>query len=106
MMSVRWPSSDRRIPVAAATLVLPTPPFPLNSRMRIKAYFFSSDSNTVAPILRSHRDHAAQPDVPRWDVSVRQPDASLLPRQEQSRPVFPRRVSPHPAARHLAVGRI
>src|SRR5438045_8808873 len=35
--TVRSPASDARNAVAAATVVLPTPPLPVNSRMRMKA---------------------------------------------------------------------
>src|SRR5215472_10406891 len=51
MTRVRCPSRESCKPVAAARLVFPTPPFPLNKRMRI--YFHSS-----GPIYRASRDGA------------------------------------------------
>ena len=36
MMRVRWPARAARIAVAAATVVLPTPPFPVNKMTRIR----------------------------------------------------------------------
>jgi hypothetical protein len=37
MMSVRFPAAAARTAVAAATVVFPTPPFPVNNRTRIPA---------------------------------------------------------------------
>ncbi len=34
---MRWPAAAHRTAVAAATVVLPTPPLPVNSRTRTKA---------------------------------------------------------------------
>src|SRR5919197_882332 len=59
--SVRWPSEAARAAVAAATVVLPTPPLPVNSRIR-----------TRAP-GRGGTDPGSLPPVPPGPLSLRPP---------------------------------
>src|SRR5262245_42065497 len=69
MMSVRWPAAAARTAVAAATVVLPTPPLPVNRRTRIR------------PSL-ARRDERDEPSLAELDPALepleRVPDHALL----------------------------